>query len=56
MIKVSIEKWNKIHNDYKGVWCRADVPEYIGKKTVSSGCISEEIGSLLIEDVHFVIV
>lgn len=56
MIKVSREKWNKIHNDYKGVWSRADVPEYVGKKTVMSGSIGEEIGSLLIESIHFVIV
>jgi hypothetical protein len=65
MIKVTITEWNKISKDYKGKWERhikengwqPDLPEeYIGKRTVLSGCISEEIGSLLTEDVHFVIV
>lgn len=53
MIKVSKEKWSKISNDYKGKWSRKDTPEYIGKKTVLSGCISEERGKLYVEGVHF---
>lgn len=64
LIQVSQEKWNRIPNDYKGIWERwikdngwqPDLPEeYIGKRTVLSGCISDEIGSLLTEGVHFVI-
>lgn len=62
MIKVSKREWNKIPSDYKGKWTRKiksngwqpDLPEeYIGKRTVLSGCISDEIGSLLTEGVHF---
>lgn len=65
MIKVTQEKWDSISNDYKGMWTRKikdngwqrDLPEeYIGKRTVMSGCISDEIGSLLTESVHFEIV
>lgn len=65
MIKVTKQEWNNIHNDYKGKWTREikengwqpDLPEkYIGKRTVLSGCISNEIGSLLTEDIHFQIV
>lgn len=65
MIKVTKQEWNNIHNDYKGQWTRKikengwqpDLPEeYIGKRTVLSGCISNEIGSLLTEDIHFQIV
>lgn len=48
MIKVTKEQWDKIHRDYKG--------ERDGKKTVLSGCISNEIGALLIEGLHFEIV
>ncbi|MGE7983746.1 hypothetical protein [Solibacillus sp. NPDC093137] len=65
MIKVTKEKWNRIPADYKGKWERwikedgwqPNLPkEYIGKRTVASGCVSDEIGSLLTEDIHFVIV
>lgn len=65
MIKVSKEKWNRIPADYKGIqerWIKENgwqpnLPEeYIGKRTVASGCISDEIGSLLTEDIHFIIV
>ena len=56
MIKVTIEKWNRISRDFKGIWSRSDNPELIGRKTVLSGCISEEKGSLFIEGVHFEIV
>lgn len=65
MIKVSKKEWNKISSDYKGIWTRElkengwqpNLPEeYIGKRTVMSGCISEEIGSLLTEGVHFEII
>lgn len=62
MIKVSKDQWNKISNDYKGEWdeavvnYREDVPkDFIGKKTVLSGCISEDKGSLLTEGIHFII-
>ena len=65
MIKVSKEQWNKISKDYKGQWERwhkdegwqPNLPEeYIGKRTVLSGCISNEIGSMLTEGIHFQIV
>ena len=65
MITVTKEKWNRIPADYKGKWERSikdngwqpDLPEeYIGKRTVLSGCVSDEIGSLLTEDIHFAIV
>lgn len=57
IIKVSKEKWDSIPSDYKGVW--ADIygthPEWKGKRTVLSGCISDQIGTLFIEGVHFII-
>lgn len=62
MIKVSKKEWNEIPNVYKGKWTREikdngwqpDLPEeYIGKRTVLLGCISNEIGSLLTEGIHF---
>lgn len=63
MIKISKEKWDSIPDDYKGKWERwhrnwdKNIPEhFIGKKTVLSGCISDEKGSLLTEGVHFEIV
>lgn len=64
MIKVTKKQWDNISNDYKGKWERwhkdggwqPDLPEnYIGKKTVMSGCVSKEIGSLLTEGIHFII-
>ena len=48
MIKATKEQWNKIHKDYKG--------SMNGKRTVLSGCISDKIGSLMIEGIHFEIV
>lgn len=48
-------EWDKIPDDYKGVWTDERTPEYVGKKTVLSGCLSDTIGALLIEDYHFVI-
>ncbi|QST02687.1 hypothetical protein IMZ31_19245 (plasmid) [Pontibacillus sp. ALD_SL1] len=66
MILVTKEKWDRIPNDYKGVWKRSikengwqkDLPEsYIGKRTVLSGCITDEAGcTLLTEGAHFEIV
>ena len=61
MLKVSQEQWNKIHSDYKGIYqdYHGDHPEWKGKKAVMSTCITNnpnEICSLLIEDVHFVLV
>lgn len=60
MIKISKVKWDSIHADYKGVWqgYYNEHPEWIGKKVVMSGCITEnpkELGQLLIEGIHFVI-
>ena len=60
MIKINKEKWNSIHTDYKGTWkdYHNEKPEWIGKRVVMSGCITEnskELGKLLVEDVHFII-
>lgn len=62
MIKVTKKEWNRIPNDYKGKWKRCikddgwqpNLPEeFIGKRNVMSGCISNQIGSLLTEGIHF---
>lgn len=62
LIEVTKEEWDKIPNNYKGKWERhikdngwqPDLPEeYIGKRTVMSGCISDELGALLTEGAHF---
>lgn len=60
MIEISKEKWDAIHADYKGIWqdYYNERPEWIGKRIVMSTCItdnSNELCSLLVEDVHFVI-
>jgi hypothetical protein len=55
MIVVSMKKYESIHQDYKGIFEREDCPEFIGRRTVMSGQISDELGALLIEGVHFVI-
>lgn len=58
MIQITKEKWNTIGNDYKGEWMNyyGDHPEWLGKKVVMSGCISDELGKLFIESVDFEIV
>lgn len=63
MIEITKEQWNNIHSDYKGKWeesirlWQPDLPvEYIGKRTVMSGCISNKLSGLLTEDIHFKIV
>ena len=61
MIKITKEQWAKISKDYKGKWTegswRNDIPkEWIGRRTVLSGCISDEQGALLTEGVHFEII
>ncbi|WP_434510103.1 hypothetical protein [Desulfitobacterium sp. AusDCA] len=62
MITISKEEWNQIPDCYKGKWMREikdngwqpNLPEeYIGRRTVMSGCISDEKGSLLTEGIHF---
>ena len=58
LIEVSQEKWDSIYSDYKGTWkdYYDECPEWIGRKTVMSGCITEdptELGKLLVEGVHF---
>lgn len=61
MIQITKEEWDSIHEDYKGRWEKElveyrseDIPdEYIGKREVMSGCISNMQGSLLTEGVHF---
>lgn len=61
LIEVSQEKWDSIYSDYKGTWrdYYDECPEWKGRKTVMSGCITEdptELGKLLVEGVHFIIV
>lgn len=61
IIKVSKEKWDSIHSDYKGTWqgYYDEKTEWIGRKVVMSGCITNnpnELGKLLVEGVHFIIV
>lgn len=65
MIKITKEQWDKIPNDYKGKWERSikdngwqpNLPEeYIGKRTVMSGYISDKLGHLFTEGFHFEIV
>lgn len=65
MIQITKKQWDSIHNDYKGKWERwikdngwqPDLPEeYIGKRTVMSGCISKELHGLLTEGIHFEII
>jgi hypothetical protein len=62
MIIVTKQQWNEISKDYKGRWEKAvkengwqpDLPEeFIGKRTINSGCISTEKGALLTEGIHF---
>jgi len=60
MIIISKKEWNDIYKDYKGIWqdYHNNHPEWIGKKTVMSTCITHnpnELCKLLIEDVDFVI-
>lgn len=64
MIRVKKKEWNEIHKNYKGCvtqemidYSNGRIPQsYLGKREVLSGCISDEIGALLTEGVHFIIV
>lgn len=63
MIQVKQSEWDKISPEYKGQWTqeladwRGDIPaDRVGKRTVCSGCISDELGSLLTEGCSFEIV
>lgn len=61
MIEISKEEWNLVENAYKGEWqdYYNEHPEWVGRKVVMSGIISKdsrELGKLLIEGVHFIIV
>jgi hypothetical protein len=61
MIKVSKNEWNKIDNDYKGIWqdYHGTHPQWKGKRCVMSTCLTHnpnELCSLLIEGVHFEII
>jgi len=58
VITITQEKWDSICADYKGEWMNYynDHPEWIGRKTVMSTCITNnpnEPCTLLIEGVHF---
>jgi len=60
VLKISRRDWDAIQNDYKSVWkdYYGDHPEWLGRKTVMSTCVTHdpnELCSLLIEGVHFVI-
>jgi hypothetical protein len=66
MIKVTRKQWDSIPKDYKGIWekwikengWQPDLPEeYIGKRTVFEGCITDHASiTLLTEGIHFIIV
>ena len=58
MIQVTREKWDSIYHDYKGEWMNYynDKPEWLGRKVVMSGCISDDMGKLYVEGVHFEII
>jgi len=66
MIQITRKQWEAIPADYKGIWERwlkdngwqPDLPEeYIGKRTVIEGCITDNCSSaLLTEGIHFVVV
>ena len=58
MLKVSKEKYDSIHQDYKGIYhdYHGTHPEWLGKCVVMSTCITEnpnEKCALLVENVHF---
>ena len=59
LIEVSKEQWKRIPKDYKGKWEDngfGNIPEeFIGRRTVLSGCIGEPQGNLLTEGIHFII-
>lgn len=60
IIKISKEQWDATNSDYKGIWqnYHNDHPEWIGKRTIMSTCITNnpnELCKLWIEDVHFII-
>lgn len=65
LIRITKEKWDQIPNDYKGKWdewirtqgYQPNLPdEYIGKRTVFEGCITDHAGTaLLTEGIHFII-
>lgn len=60
MIEITQEKWDSIYSDYKGIWqdYYNEKPEWIGRKVVMSGCITQnpsELGKLLVEGEHFII-
>ena len=60
MIRITKEKWDSISKDYKNVWrdYLNEKPEWVGKKVVMGGCISNnpaEASALLVEGVHFII-
>ena len=58
MIQVTREKWDSIYHDYKGECMNYynDKPEWLGRKVVMSGCISDDMGKLYVEGVHFEII
>jgi len=65
LIRVTKKEWDAIPKNYKGRWdewiktqgYQPDLPdEYIGKRTVFEGCITDHAGTaLLTEGIHFII-
>ena len=58
ILTVTQEKWDSICTDYKGIFhdYYNEQPEWKGRRCVMSGCVCDDLGQLLIEGVHFVIV
>lgn len=65
VVRISKSEWDEIPNNYKGRWdewiktkgFQPDLPdEYIGKRAVFEGCITDHGGTaLLTEGIHFII-
>lgn len=53
MERITKQEYNKIHNDYKGIWSNDSIPEYVGKRTMMK--LGNNGTCLLVEGFHFVI-
>lgn len=58
MIKITQEKWDSIHKDFKGIYqnYNGNNPELKGRKTTFSGSLLNKVGTeLMIEGIDFII-